>query len=750
MKSRTETPLETPGERSEPDLVDGNEPRPEAFPDGIVRPIAFETPDRPTDVVSWQGHIPFAFWIVEALRPLTLVELGTHKGDSYCAFLQAVDRLKLATACYAIDTWRGDQHAGFYGEQVFDELREYHDPRYGRFSRLVRSTFDEAAAHFADASIDLLHIDGLHTYEAVKHDFERWRPKLSDRAVVLFHDINVREFDFGVWRLWDELTRDFPSFTFHHSHGLGVLAVGAEVAAPIRRLTLCEEAEAGQVRLFFSRLGGALSLKSEHAEARDAIAAPETELRTAQEQAEQGRLRSEQFERGLKDLQAENQRLIASGESLRTENAALEARTRESMSAYHSLIEEVRHLWSSSSWRLGRPVRNLLRRLRGYNKETEPIPAFDAAALRTIIIIRQSLSWELTAPLRLIHRMFHRRQHVTETSRVSNPVVRQVGISRAENLPPPPAMIAVRSDSREVPNGAAPAPEPLISVIIPSYNHASFIAQAIDSVSAQDHRNLELIVIDDGSSDNSIGIIEESLKGATSLASEFHAQRNRGAHAAINRGLEMARGEYLAILNSDDYYYPRRLSSLLNFMRVTDKQFAFSEVDHVDTDGAKLTDTNKVRFGYLNALAALPQFPTVGFVLLLYNLTVTSGNFLMSRKLFETVGLFQPYRIVHDWDYVLRVLIEVEPGFLREPLMGYRVHRGNTLSQFEALGSVEGPKVIAHYFEMVSRRKAPNVLAPTAYNWPQYFDRFVRNYPGDGNHRLVDFVPSARHSSNGT
>ena len=339
MKTRTEKPRDTDGEQLDADLADGHESKLEAFPEGIVRPIAFETPDRLTDVTSWHGHVPFAFWMIEVLRPRVLVELGTHKGDSYCAFAQAVDHLQLSTRCYAIDTWRGDQHAGFYGDEVLEDLRQYHDPRYGRFSRLVRSTFDAAAGHFADGSIDLLHIDGLHTYDAVKHDFEMWRPRLSGRAVVLFHDINVRESDFGVWRLWDELTRDFPSFTFHHSHGLGVLAVGADVAAPIRRLTLYEEAEAGQVRRFFSRLGGELSLKSE--------------LLAAQKQAEQGCTQCEQFERGLKDLRNENQRLIASGESLRTENAALEAQTRE---------------------------------------------------------IRQSLSWELTAPLRLIHRMFHRRQ----------------------------------------------------------------------------------------------------------------------------------------------------------------------------------------------------------------------------------------------------------------------------------------------------------------------------------------------------
>jgi glycosyltransferase involved in cell wall biosynthesis len=126
-------------------------------------------------------------------------------------------------------------------------------------------------------------------------------------------------------------------------------------------------------------------------------------------------------------------------------------------------------------------------------------------------------------------------------------------------------------------------------------------------VTAQDHPKLELIVIDDGSTDNSVDVIEAWLKRASSPRSELHPQQNRGAHTTINRGLELAHGEYLTILNSDDYYYPNRLSSLLKFIRETNREFAFSEVDHVGTDGNRLADSNSVKFGYVNAPAALAR-----------------------------------------------------------------------------------------------------------------------------------------------
>jgi glycosyltransferase involved in cell wall biosynthesis len=247
----------------------------------LERPICLTYPAR-VAVSAWIGHVPFAFYLIEALRPKAVAELGAHYGVSYCAFCQAVKELGLDTRCYAVDSWQGDVHTGFYGPDVLADLEQHHNPLYGGFSRLIQSTFDEAVGYFADNTFDLLHIDGFHTYEAVKKDFEKWLPKMTDRGIVLFHDINVREREFGVWRFWEEVKKTYPHFEFVHSHGLGVLAIGKDYPESLQGLFQASGEARARIRSMFSQLGGRLELAQELHLLRPTI----EELKTANEEKE--------------------------------------------------------------------------------------------------------------------------------------------------------------------------------------------------------------------------------------------------------------------------------------------------------------------------------------------------------------------------------------------------------------------------------------------------------------------------------
>lgn len=172
----------------------------------------------------WAGHKYFAYDLVRNFKPQTVVELGTHYGTSFFSFCQAAKDGGLDTELFAVDTWKGDEQAGFYGESVFKQVSFMKNTYYPELKiSFLRKTFNEALADFPEKSIDLLHIDGLHTYEAVKHDYESWLGKVKEDGVVLLHDVAEKSGDFGVYRLWDKIKEKKATFEFGHSHGLGVV-----------------------------------------------------------------------------------------------------------------------------------------------------------------------------------------------------------------------------------------------------------------------------------------------------------------------------------------------------------------------------------------------------------------------------------------------------------------------------------------------------------------------------------------------
>jgi O-antigen biosynthesis protein len=229
--------------------------------DLLALPVTFMSPICLSQASMWVTHIPFAYSITALTRPKLFVELGTHYGDSYLAFCQAVKALGLPTRCAAVDTWTGDVHAGFYGEDVFASVRAAHDQRYATFSQLLRMEFDTAAKSFRPGTIDLLHIDGLHTYEAVRHDYETWLPKLSPQGIVLFHDTKVLELNFGVHQLFAELAKKHPAFTFEHGCGLGVVAPGANPPAAVMEFLEYAAAHPREVESCYATLGNRVEVR---------------------------------------------------------------------------------------------------------------------------------------------------------------------------------------------------------------------------------------------------------------------------------------------------------------------------------------------------------------------------------------------------------------------------------------------------------------------------------------------------------
>ncbi|WP_160167925.1 glycosyltransferase [Caballeronia insecticola] len=329
----------------------------------LIRPESFWWPARIVRS-AWLEHAPFAFWLMSVIRPATVVELGTHNGFSYGVWCQAVERLKLVARCYAVDTWKGDSHTGAYDDSVFRELLEYNQETYPAFSSLIRSSFDEALDHFADGSIDLLHIDGQHDFESVRRDFASWQKKMSARGVVVMHDTNVRERDFGVWRFWTEISRQFPSFEFPHGYGLGILAVGEQIPDDLRQLFETKGETANEIRESYARLGRAIALQQAQNEMRAAFDQRELELQRTQRLLEAADENLEHQHSEFTELAVQNERLEHQLEQEKSRADELESELALEKDARRLAADSVRHasdeveaLRSSTSWRLTAPVR---------------------------------------------------------------------------------------------------------------------------------------------------------------------------------------------------------------------------------------------------------------------------------------------------------------------------------------------------------------------------------------------------------
>ena len=177
----------------------------------------------------WSGHRLFAYDYICSMKPDRIVELGSYYGCSAFSFLQALKDNNMQSAFWAVDTWEGDSFTeNDYTENIYQAYREIQNKCFEKQNaHMLRMTFDEAYEKFEDHTIDLLHIDGSHTYEDVKHDFLKWKDRVRQDGVIFFHDVGEDDLygkKMGSHIFWEELKKEYPNtLEFPFSFGLGIL-----------------------------------------------------------------------------------------------------------------------------------------------------------------------------------------------------------------------------------------------------------------------------------------------------------------------------------------------------------------------------------------------------------------------------------------------------------------------------------------------------------------------------------------------
>lgn len=238
---------------------------------------------------------------------------------------------------------------------------------------------------------------------------------------------------------------------------------------------------------------------------------------------------------------------------------------------------------------------------------------------------------------------------------------------------------------------------PLVSVVVACYRHSRYVEQALRSIYAQSYRNIEIVVIDDGSGDGSGDVIAGCLAGSP-FSNRFAAREHRGAVAALNEAARLATGTFIHFLNADDWIEPDCVLRMVESVAAVGQQWGFSSVRCVDAEGAEV-DPLRHRYVYdlYCAIADSSAWQTLGIAMLAQNIAASSGNLFVSRALFDAIGGFRDYRYTYAWDFSLRALQRAEPVLVSLPLYNYRLHAGNDAAAVAAPARTEAEAICGAY-----------------------------------------------------
>lgn len=268
---------------------------------------------------------------------------------------------------------------------------------------------------------------------------------------------------------------------------------------------------------------------------------------------------------------------------------------------------------------------------------------------------------------------------------------------------------------------------PLVSVIIPSYNHENYISHALESIVRQSYRPIEIVLVDDGSKDRTLEVAREFLS-RNSPSALVISQPNMGAARAINNGILRSRGKYINVLNSDDFFELDRIEACVQAAEQYGLEFIYTGVNYINALGGISEEGDHVSSLRRVEKEASLKYPTLGFAFLKNQLAVSTGNMFIGRSLVDKVGLFNSYLYIHDWDYVLRCMFYVEPYFLPQKMYNYRLHDSNSFRTLSYIEGYETSEVMANALWRFIERVPLNSRCPSPHCWPGVFEKTIARW----------------------
>jgi len=606
----------------------------------------------PIESSAWSGHYFFGYDLVANTKPSILVELGTHKGNSFFSFAQAVKDFNLETELHCVDTWKGDEQAGFYGEEVFKEFNEIVDKYYTNVNIIRHRTFfDDAVKEFKNNSIDILHIDGLHTYEAVKHDFETWLPKVKQKSgIILLHDVLEKKDDFGVYKLWEEITAKYPNtITFEHYHGLGVLFLNSKYN--------------------FKRKKNLITIAINYYKALSDIQILTEQNKTITSSLERQKQKTEELEVILNNRNSQqiniNKKNFKKISMLKSQidklNSLIIAQQNE-IARLTELTSEYTNFQKTITW-----------------KALIILKKFNKYFTNFFINIKRD-GFKLTFKrifTRIKNFVKYKRNQKYEKNRYKY-WVKKHRITQKKRK-------GISEEIKEL------SYQPLISIIMPVYNvDVKYLKEAIKSVKKQIYTNWELCIADDASTKTDLKNYLQKLSKQKKIKVTFR-EKNGHISECSNTALELARGEFVVLLDDDDVIYPHALAEivkLLNKNKETD--LIYSDEDKLEMNGQRTEPFFK------------PDWSPDLFL---------STNYLchlvaIRRKLVNEVkGFRKGYEGSQDYDLLLRITEKTKNiEHIPDVLYSWRRVPGSTAASYDAKGYAD-KAAIKSLKDAIKRRK---------------------------------------------
>jgi glycosyltransferase involved in cell wall biosynthesis len=235
--------------------------------------------------------------------------------------------------------------------------------------------------------------------------------------------------------------------------------------------------------------------------------------------------------------------------------------------------------------------------------------------------------------------------------------------------------------------------KPLVSILISLYNHERFISQCLDSIINDPYPSKEIIVLNDGSTDNSLDTVQKwHIKNNDKLSGLFtlKTRGNMGLCRSLNELVSMAQGEYIALLASDDFLLPGGIQARVDYLREhPDKLAVFADCTVVDDNG-NLIHKSGIEDLFRGRKRYLMNENLCGYELV-FHWCVPGPVFMARRETYQMIGLYDETILVEDWDYYLRLASKNALGFMDYTVAAYRLHDTNMVKMISKSDWIDWP-----------------------------------------------------------